>query len=148
MSLTALPVDAAVPAVNQTTNYYSVNGDGLLTSGNTIYTCPADRRAKFGVLFYNNAASNSLTVHLHDDLTHWSTINEFTVHYNSALNHFKHANIATSYRRPWDTEQWGHGYDNTYIPSNIHIFPGQVIKCVIYGSSIWRFVYRIIEEDM
>jgi len=149
MALTALPVDAASAAVNQTTNHYSVNGAASLSYTDVQYTCPADRRAKFGLMFYRNQSGYDLYVRLYDDLAHpTGPINDFHIYYGSTANHFDSISFQASHWRPHDTEQWSHYYNDEYISRNMDIFPGQYIAFSISGTSLWRFVYRIIEEDM
>ncbi|MEH6446450.1 MAG: hypothetical protein V7784_21345 [Oceanospirillaceae bacterium] len=125
---------------------YDLNGTTQVAS-TEIYRCPSNKKATLEVLMFNDNFTNNLYLELWDDAANDSPNAVLTFDYNSPIIGWGQCSEeATINPNPECYIQ-----DSSKGSWNKKLLPvtgGQYIKYSTSAVQAWRFIYRIIEEDL
>jgi hypothetical protein len=140
MKLIEAEENAAVEAL------HDLNGTTQIAS-TEIYRCPSNKKATLEVLMFNDNFTNNLYLELWDDTASDSPVSTLTFDYNSPVIGWGQRSEGPTitpdpecYIQDSSTGSW----NKKLLP----VVCGQYIKYSTSAAQAWRFIYRIIEEDL
>jgi hypothetical protein len=124
---------------------FDMNGDGSVDK-TEIYKCPSGKRATLRVLFYLTETSNVCSITLNDPLVDDSYVANINLDELSAVSGWYRLGANTSFP-PWSSDFIKIG-SSAYAPERQLLYSGQSVDYQVFGSSLWRLILEITEEDV